>query len=163
MHTHSKSVSIWHDTSLDGPNILGTITSSWLVEKPSFPYAYSCHVPIRVPSGGSGSLQTLFPMLGTCLPEFLRGTGILFSDSPMPSCPIPSENSFPSFYLKILFFSLRILYGVFWLFSPLFQLLSCLPPLSYPHSFVSLFSNLALYMLPSLAYLPACSPRLWLL
>lgn len=71
--------------------------------------------------------------------------------------------SFILFIFKILFFSLRILYGVFWLFSPLFQLLSCLPLLSYPHSFVSLFSNLALYMLPSLARLPACSPRLWLL
>lgn len=71
--------------------------------------------------------------------------------------------SFILFILKILFFSLRILYGVFWLFSPLFQLLSCLPPLSYPHSFVSLFSSLALYMLPSLAHLSACFPTLWLL
>lgn len=71
--------------------------------------------------------------------------------------------SFILFIFKILFFSLRISYGMSWLFSPLFQLLSCLPPLSYPHSFVSLFSNLALSMLPSLAHFPACFPTLWLL
>lgn len=126
MHTHPKSVYLEDDASWMGWAFYEQSSQATLY--PSFFSHWFLPHSHAVPR----SLQIPFPLHGICLPEFLRGTEIIFNYCTMPSCSIPSKTPFLHFmYFKLFISTLRIVYGI-WLYSLLFQLPSCLPLLPNP-------------------------------